>query len=332
MLVPDVLERTPPYVDRVLPGSPAEKAGVRPDDLILLLGDRLIQSCKALAAELEYIDYEDAVKLTVLRGQELIEFPLRSGRSNRRRRRKDNHDRHEDCRCCCRARCMAAVLPASSLRPPTTRTSQEQAAFDAAVDRVAPSVVRIETVGGLEQVDRVLFGTGPTTGLVVDPAGYIISSAFNFVNKPTSILVRLPDGVAKPAKLVATDHSRMLVLLKIDVGQAACRRARSSPQQRDARRPMGDCRGPDVRERPARTWPWASSARWTASGARRSRPTPPSRRTTTAARWSTSAAACWACSCRFRRGRRRNGRHRVVRFGHRLRHPGGTHPSGFCRG
>ena len=29
--------------------------------------------------------------------------------------------------------------------------------------------------------------------------------------------MRLPDGVRKPAKLVATDHSRMLVLLKIDV-------------------------------------------------------------------------------------------------------------------
>ena len=82
---------------------------------------------------------------------------------------------------------------------------------------MAPAVVRIETVGGLERVGQVLFGAGPTTGLVVDPAGYIISSAFNFVNKPTSILVRLPDGVRRPAKLVATDHSRMLVLLKIDV-------------------------------------------------------------------------------------------------------------------
>ena len=60
------------------------------------------------------------------------------------------------------------------------------------------------------------FGTGPTTGLIVDPEGYIVSSAFNFSNKPTSILVRLPDGTRKPAKLVATDHVRMIVLLKID--------------------------------------------------------------------------------------------------------------------
>lgn len=78
VLIPDVLERTPPYVDHVQPGSPAAESGVRPDDLILLLGERLIQSCKILASELEYVDYEDPVTLTVLRGQDLITFSLRS--------------------------------------------------------------------------------------------------------------------------------------------------------------------------------------------------------------------------------------------------------------
>jgi serine protease Do len=92
----------------------------------------------------------------------------------------------------------------------------EQRAIKDAVDRVAPSVVRIETIGGLQQVEDVQFGTGPTTGLIVDAEGYIVSSAFSFSNKPTSILVRLPDGTRKPAKLVATDHVRMIVLLKID--------------------------------------------------------------------------------------------------------------------
>jgi serine protease Do len=92
----------------------------------------------------------------------------------------------------------------------------EQRALTDAVERVAPSVVRIETIGGLERVDRVLFGQGPTTGLVVDPSGYIISSAFNFVNKPASILVRLSDGSRKPAKLVARDHNCQIVLLKIE--------------------------------------------------------------------------------------------------------------------
>jgi serine protease Do len=93
----------------------------------------------------------------------------------------------------------------------------EQKAFQTAVDRAAPSVVCIETVGGLERMGRVLFGTGPTTGLVVEKDGYLVSSAFNFVNKPASILVRMADGTRKPAKLVATDHNRMLVLLKIEV-------------------------------------------------------------------------------------------------------------------
>ncbi len=92
----------------------------------------------------------------------------------------------------------------------------EQRAFRAAVDRVAPSVVRIETVGGLERVGRVEFGPGPTTGLVIDAEGYIVSSAFNLLNRPDSILVQLADGRRNPARLVATDHNRMLVLLEIE--------------------------------------------------------------------------------------------------------------------
>ncbi len=76
MLVPDVLQRTPPYIDNVRPGSTAAEAGLRPDDLVLLLNDRLIRSCKSLREELEFIDFEDQIKLTVLRGQELLEVAL----------------------------------------------------------------------------------------------------------------------------------------------------------------------------------------------------------------------------------------------------------------
>ncbi|NUQ61109.1 MAG: PDZ domain-containing protein [Pirellulales bacterium] len=95
----------------------------------------------------------------------------------------------------------------------------EQKAFQAAVARVAPSVVRIEMVGGLERVGDVPFGAGPTTGLVVSEDGYIVSSTFHFVNEPSSILVQLPGQARKPAQLVATDHNRMLVLLKIETDQ-----------------------------------------------------------------------------------------------------------------
>jgi serine protease Do len=113
--------------------------------------------------------------------------------------------------------CVALVRGGGAASAAEDLNLAEQAALEAAADRVAPAMVRIETVGGLEQVGQVLFGTGPTTGLVVDKDGFILSSAFNFINKPSSILVHLPDGARKPARLVATDHNRMLALLKIDV-------------------------------------------------------------------------------------------------------------------
>jgi len=113
--------------------------------------------------------------------------------------------------------CVAAALePASG---DDDLETLEQRAFQGAVDRVAPSVVRIETLGGQGRLGNGLLGTGPTTGLVIDADGYVVSSAVNFVDRPASILVQLPDGGHKPAELVATDHSRMVVLLKIETDQ-----------------------------------------------------------------------------------------------------------------
>ncbi|MCC7084329.1 MAG: PDZ domain-containing protein [Pirellulales bacterium] len=92
---------------------------------------------------------------------------------------------------------------------------REEAAIKAAVSQIAPSVVRIETLGGLETVGKILVGTGPTTGLIVSDEGYIVSSAFNFVQQPSQIIVYLADGTRLPAEMVGRDHSRMLVLLKV---------------------------------------------------------------------------------------------------------------------
>lgn len=93
--------------------------------------------------------------------------------------------------------------------------SLEEQAIRAAVDKAAPSVLRIDTIGGLEKVGKVLVGTGPTTGLAVSEDGYVLSSAFNFIQQPSSILVTMPSGKRAPAEIVARDHSRMLVLLKV---------------------------------------------------------------------------------------------------------------------
>jgi serine protease Do len=78
MLVPDVLDRTPPFVDATVEGSPAAMAGIRPDDLILFVNDRLAQSCRAVRRELETIERVDPVKLTLLRKQALVEVTVRA--------------------------------------------------------------------------------------------------------------------------------------------------------------------------------------------------------------------------------------------------------------
>jgi len=78
VLVPDVLDRTPPFVESIVANSPAAKAGLRADDLIVFLNDRLTQSCKLLSGELAFIESDARIKLTVMRGQELVEVTLAS--------------------------------------------------------------------------------------------------------------------------------------------------------------------------------------------------------------------------------------------------------------
>ena len=92
----------------------------------------------------------------------------------------------------------------------------EEKAFKQAVSQVAPSLVRIETVGGLDQVQNLLLGNGPTTGIIVSADGYVISSSFNFLSKPSSILVTTTDGKRLAAKAIANDTVRMLTLLKVE--------------------------------------------------------------------------------------------------------------------
>lgn len=109
--------------------------------------------------------------------------------------------------------CLVSYVSAASAQDLSLR---EEAAFRAAAARVAPSVVAIETIGGLDRLGELIVGTGPTCGVIVSDDGYVISSTFNFAHKPASIIVSLNDGRRAPAKLVARDEVRKLVLLKID--------------------------------------------------------------------------------------------------------------------
>lgn len=122
----------------------------------------------------------------------------------------------------------AALLAALLLNPAALRAQNPdvdealEQATKAAVAKVAPAVVQIRTVGGLEVVgagrgQAMLRGQGPTTGVIVDPAGYIISSSFNFAHQPSGITVLVP-GAREPlaAKIIAHDKTRMLTLLKVE--------------------------------------------------------------------------------------------------------------------
>jgi S1-C subfamily serine protease/dienelactone hydrolase len=98
-------------------------------------------------------------------------------------------------------------------------------AMKEAAAKVAPSIARIETSGGAEAIwgagrkgPEVMFrrGVGASTGLVVDSNGYIITSTFNFVGKPTDIFVTVPGKPRVVAKVVGSDPTRMLTMLKIE--------------------------------------------------------------------------------------------------------------------
>jgi serine protease Do len=94
--------------------------------------------------------------------------------------------------------------------------AREEQVFKQAAAVATPSLVRIETVGGLDRVGQVLTATGPTTGVIASSDGFIISSAFNFASRPASILVTLSDGRRLPATQIATDRLKMLTLLKVE--------------------------------------------------------------------------------------------------------------------
>ena len=77
LLVPDLLTKTPPFVDRIRNNSVADKMGLKSDDLVLFVNDRMAESCKTLKDEISLIDQIDSVHLVIQRGQELLELELK---------------------------------------------------------------------------------------------------------------------------------------------------------------------------------------------------------------------------------------------------------------
>jgi len=75
-MIPDVLESTPAFVDRVAAESVAARADVRPDDLILLVGNTRIEDQRSLIDTLRTIDRRDAIVLTVQRESKIVSIKI----------------------------------------------------------------------------------------------------------------------------------------------------------------------------------------------------------------------------------------------------------------
>jgi serine protease Do len=76
VLVHEAIQLTPPFVEELRPESPAAKAGLRPDDLIVYVDGELVNSIKNFREVMRHYGPNDTVRLDVQRGNKLVNFKL----------------------------------------------------------------------------------------------------------------------------------------------------------------------------------------------------------------------------------------------------------------
>jgi serine protease Do len=76
LLVPDLLDRTPPFLEATRAGSAAAAAGLRADDLLVAVNGRTVPSRRAVEEALGALATGDPVRLIVVRGGAIVECDL----------------------------------------------------------------------------------------------------------------------------------------------------------------------------------------------------------------------------------------------------------------
>jgi S1-C subfamily serine protease len=76
VLVPDLLDKTPPFVESVEDDSAAVRAGLRADDLVIAVNGRSTASREALQRALGALAAGDPVRLSLVRGGRIVEADL----------------------------------------------------------------------------------------------------------------------------------------------------------------------------------------------------------------------------------------------------------------
>jgi serine protease Do len=77
VLVPDVVQRTPPFVEELIPNSPGAKAGLRPDDLIVYVEGEQVVSVKEFREIMDRYPPGTELKFEVRRGDKLTTLSLK---------------------------------------------------------------------------------------------------------------------------------------------------------------------------------------------------------------------------------------------------------------
>jgi serine protease Do len=77
VFIPDVIPKTPAFIDRVLKDSLADKSGIQPNDLILIVNDQRIDSQKTLEQIFLKIERGDSFQMLIQRGTELVRVQIR---------------------------------------------------------------------------------------------------------------------------------------------------------------------------------------------------------------------------------------------------------------
>jgi S1-C subfamily serine protease len=77
VLVPNAVSQTPAYIDEILPGSPAAKAGLRPDDLIVYIDGELVPNIQMYRRMISSFPPGTELVLDVQRGRKLETVKLK---------------------------------------------------------------------------------------------------------------------------------------------------------------------------------------------------------------------------------------------------------------
>ncbi|MEL7498122.1 MAG: S1C family serine protease [Planctomycetota bacterium] len=77
VLVPDVVNQTPPFIDRIVADSAADKAGLAPDDLLISIDGQLTPGTRDVRSLLESIDRDATFQLMIRRGKSFETIQLK---------------------------------------------------------------------------------------------------------------------------------------------------------------------------------------------------------------------------------------------------------------